>query len=166
MTTLRVHKASLTAEPQVKLRVHKASLTAAVPITSKLRVHKASLTAVGAVIVTVPASLEVGPGETAVLEAELITPGSATWAWRRISGPTIGLSPSGDTATFIAPSLWNSDRTQPNGGVPGVSTLVVGVTATIDGIVSPEVRCEVRILPQLTWARSGTSWIGARVAPA
>lgn len=166
MSTLRIYKASLAALPQVKMRIHKVSLAAAVPIETRLRVHKVSLAAVGAVIVTIEPEVTVGPGEVVQLEAELVTPGSATWAWRRISGPSIGLSPDGATASFVAPSLWNSDRTQPNGGVPGISTLVVGVRATIDGIQSAEVRCEVDILPQLSWSRGEGTWVGASVAPA
>ncbi len=166
MTTLRVRKVALTAQPQVKLRVHKASLTAAAPISTKLRVHKASLTAVGGVVVAVVPAITVGPGEVVDLVADLITPGSATWAWRRISGPLVGLTPDDETVHFITPSLWNADRAQPSAGVPGISTLVLGVKATIDGIESPEVRCTVSILPQLSWYRGETEWVGARVAPA
>ena len=167
MTTLRIRKVSLTAAPQVRLRVYKESLTAAVPATTKLRVYKESLTAVGAVIVTVEPELTAGPGEEVEIVAELVTPGAATWAWRRISGPVVGLVPDDETMRFTVPSLWNSDRTQPTGGVPGVSTLVLGVRATIDGIQSPEVRCEISILPQVSWARAADgTWAGARVAPA
>lgn len=166
MTTLRIRKVSLTATPQVFLRVYKTSLTAAVPATTKIRVFKESLTAVGAVIVTVDPELTFGPGESAEIVAELVTPGAATWAWRRISGPIVGLMPDGDTLRFTVPSLWNSDRTQPTAGVPGVSTLVLGVSATIDGVQSTEVRCEVSILPQVSWVRGSGTWAGARVAPA
>lgn len=166
MTTLRVRKVSLTAAPQVHLRVHKVSLAAAVPITAQLRVHKVSLAAIGAVIVAVEPKITVGPGEAVSLVADLVTPGVATWQWRRISGPVVGLTPDEETVSFVAPSLWNADRTQPTGGVPGISTLVLGVRATIDGIQSPEARCEVSILPQLSWTRGETEWIGARIAPA
>lgn len=166
MTTLRVYKSSLTALPQYKVRVHKASLTAAAPVVTKIRVYKESLTAVAATVVTIAPTAVAGPGESVELVADLLSPGTATWQWRRISGPTVGLNVSGDTATFVAPSLWNADTSQPNVGVPGVSVLVLGVRATIDGIQSAEVRCEVSILPQLSWSRSGTSWVGARVAPA
>ena len=115
MTTLRVRKVALTAAPQVHLRVHKASLTAAVPITAQLRVHKVSLAAVGAVVVTVAPRLTVGPGEAVNLVANLVTPGAATWQWRRISGPVVGLTPDEETVSFVAPSLWNADRAQPTG---------------------------------------------------
>jgi hypothetical protein len=167
VTTLRIQKVSLTAAPLVHLRVYKTSLTAAVPATTKLRVFKTSITAVGAVIVTVEPELTAGPGELLEIVADLVTPGAATWAWRRISGPVVGLVPDGDTVRLTVPSLWNSDRAQPTAGVPGVSTLILGVSATIDGVQSPEVRCEVAILPQVSWARaSGGTWAGARVAPA
>lgn len=166
MTTLRIRKVSLTAAPQVRLRVYKESLTAAVPATTKLRVYKESLTAVGAVIVTVDPEMTFGPGESAEIVAELVTPGSATWFWRRISGPAIGLAVTLNTARFTVPSLWNSDRTQPTGGVPGVSTLVLGVSAMVDGVQSVEVRCTVSILPQVSWAHGSGTWAGARIAPA
>lgn len=166
MTTLRIRKVSLTAAPQVRLRVHKTSLTAAVPAVTKLRVFKESITAVGAVIVTVPPELTFGPGESAEVVAELVTPGAATWFWRRISGPAVGLAVTLETARFTVPSLWNADRTQPTAGVPGMSTLVLGVSAMIDGVQSPEVRCEISILPQVSWVRGAGTWVGARVAPA
>jgi hypothetical protein len=167
VTTLRVAKASLAALPQYKIRVAKVSLTAAVPIDTNLRVAKVSLTAVEAVLVSITPAVTVGPGEAVTLTATLLTSGSPTWTWRRISGPTIGLSPAGAVASFIAPSLWNADRTQPNGGIPGVSTLVLGVKATVGGIDSPEVRCEITILPQVSWAYAGSGvWAGSRVAPA
>lgn len=166
MSTLRVLEAGLDAEPQYKLRVHEVSFAALQPINPKLRVHDVELVAVGAVVVSVTSGITAGPGEAVELVAELLTPGAATWQWRRISGPSIGLSYSGDTASFAAPSIWNADRTQPDNGLPGVAVLELGVRATIDGVQSPEVRCEVSILPQLSWARSGTSWVGARVAPA
>ena len=166
MTTIRVYRASLTALPQYKVRVYKASLAAAVPAVTKVRVYEASLGGVGAVIVSITPTLTVGPGEDVSLTATLLTGGSATWAWRRISGPTVGLSPSGAAAAFVAPSVWNADRAQPTGGLPGLSTLVIGVKATVGGVESAEVRCTITILPQLSWASTGTAWVGSRVAPA
>lgn len=166
MSTLRIYKESLTALPQYKVRIHKASLTAAVPIVTKLRVYKESLTAVGAVVVTIPATAVAGPGESLVLTATLLTPGTATWQWRRISGPTVGLLPVDGVLSFVAPSRWSADQAQPTAGAPGVSLLVLGVRATIDGVQSAEVRCEVSILPQLSWSGTPPNMVGSRVAPA
>lgn len=166
MSTLRVLEAELAADAQYKIRVHRVAFAAAQPINPKVRVHDMDLVATGAVVISVPAGVTVGPGEAVELVAELLTPGAATWQWRRISGPSIGLAFNGDTATFAAPSIWNADRVQPDSGLPGVAVLAVGVRATIDGVQSPEVRCEVTILPQLSWTRSGDSWIGSRTAPA
>jgi hypothetical protein len=166
VTTLRIHKASLTALPQVKIRVHKVSLTAAAPIISKIRVHKASLTGIAATVVSVPATRVAGPGEPVQIVASLLSGGSPAWVWRRISGPVFGLTPVGDTVSFTTPSLWNDTQAQPTAGAPGTSVLVLGVKATVDGVESAEVRCEVTILPQVSWTRNATSWVGARVAPA
>lgn len=166
MSTLRVYGTSLTAQQQLKLRVHKASLSAAVPTVTKLRVHKVSATAVAGVVVTVPSSLTAGPGQALTVTATLETGGSATWQWRKISGPAVGLNNGANQVSFAVPSVWNADTSQPLTGDPGPVVLVLGVSATVDGVTSPEVRCEITILPQLSWTRGNTSWIGAGVAPA
>lgn len=166
MSTLRVSRARLTAQAQVKLRVSKVSLTAQAPVVTKLRVAKVSLAAIGGVSVAIVPQLVVGPGELVTLTADLLTGGSGTWFWRRISGPAVGLSVDLGEATFTAPSIWNADRTQPTGGDPGEAVLVLGVSALVGGVQSPEVRCEVTILPQLSWSRGSSSWLGSRSAPA
>jgi hypothetical protein len=166
VSTLRVYKANLTALPLAKLRVYKTSLDATSPIVSALRVYKTSLDAIAAVLVSLQPSLTAGPGEVVTLTAELLTGGSPTWQWRRISGPTVGLPATGATASLTMPSLWNPDTATPTSGAPAPSLLLVGVRATVGGVQSPEVTCQISILPQLSWSRSGSTWVGARVAPA
>jgi hypothetical protein len=166
MSTLRVYKVKLDAEPQIKLRIYKASMSAQVPVAPVLRVYKASLTAAPAVLISVDPERVVGPGEAVEIEAELLSDVDATWQWRRIEGPPVGLVPDGPTVSFTAPSRWNAFAATPSSGEPSSSTLVLGVTATADGVSSAESRCEVEILPQLAWAWSGSQWVGSRVAPA
>lgn len=166
MSALRLYKAGLAGESQVKLRVYDVELAALVPVQPKLRVYEAELATVGAVIVSLPAAVIMGPGEQVELDAVLVTGGSATWAWRRISGPSLPIATDGGSATLTGPSRWNADVEKPLSGAPGISTIVVGVTATVGGVTSPEARCTVTVLPQLSWARSDGTYVGARVAPA
>jgi hypothetical protein len=167
VTTLRIYKESMTALPQYKLRIYKESLTAAAPVITKLRIYKESLTAVAATVISVAATRLAGPGEPVQIVASLLSGGSATWTWRRISGPAFGLIAVGDTMSFTTPSLWNASQAQPTAGGPGNSVLVLGVKATVGGVESVESRCEVTILPQVSWYRNGGgSWVGGPVAPA
>jgi hypothetical protein len=164
VSKLRIYKESLTALPAVKLRVYKASLTAgAVP---KVRVYKASLTAVAAVVITPPGNRTVGPGEDVELTSTLVTAGSPTWSWRTISGHDVDMDTVGGVATFVTPSLWNDEEDQPTSGVPDVATVEIGVKATVGGVESLEAVSVVTVLPQTTWSRNGSTWVGARHAPA
>jgi hypothetical protein len=166
VSTLRLYEAELDAVQAVKLRVYEAELDVAVPVLPKLRLYEAELTGVGAVLISLPAAVTIGPGELLELEADLLTGGSATWSWRRVSGPSLTISADGGAATITGPSRWNADVEKPGAGVPGVSVVVVGVTATVDGVTSAEARCTITILPQVSWSRSGGTWVGSRVAPA
>ena len=166
MSTLRLYEAGLDAEQAKRLRVYEVGLDVAIPVQPVLRVFGVELDVVGAVTVELPAAATIGPGEILELEADLVTGGSATWSWRRVSGQSLPIAVDGGSATITGPSRWNADIEKPTAGVPGVSTVVVGVTATVDGVTSPEARCTVTVLPQLSWSRSGSTWAGSRVAPA
>jgi hypothetical protein len=166
VSTLRLYETGLDAEEGTRLRVYEVGLDVAIPVQPVLRLYDVGLAVVGAVTVELPAAATIGPGEILELEAELVTGGSASWSWRRISGPALTIAADGGSATITGPSRWNADIEKPTAGIPGVSTVVVGVTATVDGITSPEARCTVTVLPQLSWSRSGSTWVGSRVAPA
>lgn len=164
MSTLRIYKESLDALPAVKLRLYEASLTAAA--VPKVRVYNTSLTAVAAVVITPPGNRTVGPGEEVELTSTLLTDGTPTWAWRTISGHDLGMDTDEGVATFTTPSLWNDEEVQPTLGVPDVSTVEIGVKATVGGVDSLEAVSVVTVLPQTTWSRNGSNWVGARYAPA
>lgn len=168
MSALRVYEVGLDAAPAVRLRVYEVGLDAAIPLQPRLRVYEVELDSVGAVVVGDLPDITIGPGEEVEIEAELLTGGSATWAWRRVSGPPVTIAADGATATITGPSRWNADVTKPTSGVPGISKVVIGVTATVAGQSSVEVRFEVSILPQLSWSYGGPilGWVGAAVAPA
>lgn len=164
MSKLRIYKEGLTALPAVRLRLYKASLTvAAVP---KVRVYKESLTAVAAVVITSPGNRTVGAGEDVELTSTLVSDGTPTWSWRTISGHDVGMDTEEGTATFVTPSLWNTEEDQPTVGVPDVATVEIGVKATVGGVDSLEAVSVVTVLPQTTWSRNGSTWVGARHAPA
>lgn len=75
-----------------------------------------------------------------------------SYTWRVISGPSVNLSPSGATVSFITPAT--------TGGV----VLLLGVVAHISGRDSTEQTVAVSVLPTTIKARvvnSDDSWVAA-----
>ena len=156
MSKLRLHGVALeTPPPAPKLRVHQVQLTGAAPLAPKLRVHGAAITGAAAVIVAVLPDQTVEPESTVTIAASLLGGGAAdSWNVRRVSGPSIGIAGSGATRTFTAPSAMP----------PAGATVVIGVTATLDGVTSPERTCTITVLPQVSWVWNGTTFVGAKHA--
>ncbi len=101
-------------------------------------------------------STDVGPGQTIALLAALADGGTATWSWRRISGPAVALLADGPRCQITGPSIMP----------PSPQLIVLGVRATVGARTSPEAQVTVRVLPQVSWTRHGTATVGRRTAPA
>ncbi len=100
---------------------------------------------------------DVGPGEQVDLGAVLTSGGTAdAWHWRRISGPAVSLLADGPRCRLVGPSIMP----------PSPQLLVLGVRATAGTQTSPETQVTIRVLPQISWTRHGTTTAGRRVAPA
>lgn len=137
-----------------RLRAARIAGTGATSATRKLRAARISGTGTGQVRVhSIDDNPTVEPGTRVTVTAVLAAgpPGTVTWAWTQISGPTVTLTPAGDTVSFVAPSVMPSDT----------ATVVLGVTATVAGATSPQVTATSTVLPQTRWAWSGTSWVGS-----
>jgi hypothetical protein len=158
VTRLRVGGARLfTASAPSRLRIGGAALSGPARTANRLRAGAIALSGAPAVLVTAPASREIGPGESVTLTATLTSGGTPdAWTWRRISGPVaVTLVGTGASRTVEGPSL-----------MPPGASVVLGVTATVAGVTSPEQRVTLTVLPQLSWSLSPTGWVGSAVAPA
>lgn len=157
MSALRTHRIALEDAPTMpRLRVHGASFTGAAPVVPKLRIHGAGLAGAAAVVVNALAPQVAEPESTVTVTGSLVGGGAAdSWTFRPISGPSIGLTVAGASATFTAPS------TKP----PSGAVVVVGVTATLDGTTSAEQTCTITLLPQVRWAWTGSAFVGAPKVP-
>ena len=119
----------------------------------KVRDYRLDLSGAAAVIVAVLPDQTVEPESTVTIAASLLGGGAAdSWNVRRVSGPSIGIAGSGATRTFTAPSAMP----------PAGATVVIGVTATLDGVTSPERTCTITVLPQVSWVWNGTTFVGAK----
>ena len=96
--------------------------------------------------------------ETVLSITATMSDGSAAdaYTWRQISGPAVALMGTGATRVFRAPSQLNGSL------APVASSVVLGVTATVDGVTSPERTITVGVLPQLRWYRSAGQWLPMR----
>lgn len=132
-----------------KARWISASATGTVLTSAHVRWLSSSATGTAAVVVNpLPDLGNVEPESTVSVTASLVGGGAAdSWAWRRVSGPTIGIITAGASASFTAPSV-----------LAGTS-VVVGVTATVGATTSPEDTFTVTVLPQTEWWWTGTGWI-------
>ena len=138
--TLRVTGTSPAAAPRSRLL--RVTGTGAVPAGGQrsrlLRVTGSGAAAV--IVAAIPDPVEQEPGVTMTVTAALLGGESAdTWTFRRVSGLAVGLSNAGPVLTFETPSHINGGQ------------VVIGVTATKSGIVSPEVQFTVTVRPQTEW---------------
>jgi hypothetical protein len=155
--TLRILESTLTLPPPpAKLRVEESTLSLTPGVAQKLRILEMGLSLAPQVrvhtIYDVPSVL---PGTVLSQSAVLSSggPGAVTWTWTQVSGPDVTptLVPNGASVSFVAPSV-----------MPGaVTTIVLGVTATIGGVTSPQVTATFDVLPQTFWAWNGTKWVGS-----
>lgn len=156
MTTFRA--VNLTgSSPLTTFRVVKLSGTGSTPTNPKLRVVKLSGTGNQAITVAdIDDVADLEPRATVIRTAVLASgsPGTPTWAWTQVSGPTVTLSNANtDTVSFVSPSA-----------MPGAEVdVVLGVTVTINSVTSPQVTARFSILPQTRWVWNGSSWIGTSV---
>lgn len=157
MSTLRTHRLALDLAPAAaRLRAHGLALSGTTPAIPKLRIRGLTLAGPAAVVVSALAPQVAEPESTVTVTGALVGGGVAdSWTFRPISGPSIGLTVAGASATFTAPS------TKP----PSGAVVVVGVTATLDGTTSPERTCTITLLPQVRWAWTGTVFVGAPKVP-
>lgn len=153
------------ADPPVapRVRLGGVALSGAEPVVARVRLGGVALSGAPAVVVAPMAERIAGPGELVTITPELASGGTAdSWTWRRISGPTVTLltAPGGGRAV-TAPSVMPSS---PTASGPA-ATIVLGAIATVGGVTSPERTVSIAILPQLSWAWSGSAWVGAAVVP-
>lgn len=139
--------------PKVSYLREELSGTSPSPKVSYLREQVAGT---APVVVSAPANRNAGPGEAVSLTATA-SGGLPSWSWRIVLGPAVSLTGS-TTATvgFTAPHLTP----------PGTTPLILGVTATVNGVTQPEQTVTITVLPQTVFSWDGTQWVGAALAPA
>lgn len=139
----------------VALRVHRFGMTLVSTATPALRVHRFGMTLVAAVALDPLPTQVVEPGTLVTIKAVPTGGGTLSgYTWRVISGG-VTLLGTGDTRTFIAPSVMPTTPTDP--GLP----VVVGVTGTDGTTTSPERQTTITVRKQLSWTRvPGGSWVG------
>lgn len=158
MSTVRDYRLSF--EPQPQLRDFRLDLTGTGVVLKTIRDYRFDLSGTAGVLVAPLAGQTVEPESTVTVSASLLTAGPAdSWSFRRVSGPSIGISGTGASRTFAAPS---QDAPVNPAVPPQPSTVVVGVTATKDGVTSAERTCAVTIMPQTRWVWNGTKLVGAK----
>lgn len=140
-----------------KVRWGRSGLEGSVPLVPKVRWGRSAVTGAAAVVVAALPDQTVEPESTVTVAASLLGGGAAdSWSFRPVPGSgrttAIGLSGSGATRTFTAPSAMP----------PAGATVVIGVTATLDGVTSPERTCTITVLPQVSWVWNGTTFVGAK----
>lgn len=143
------------AKPRV--RWGRSGLEGSVPVVPKVRWARSAMAGAAAVVVAALPDQTVEPETTVTIAASLLGGGAAdSWAFRPVPGSgrttAIGLSGSGAARTFTAPSAMP----------PAGATVVIGVTATLDGVTSPERTCTITVLPQVSWVWNGTTFVGAK----
>lgn len=153
----RTHRLALVEPPEMsKGRLFRAALAGAPPtvVASRGRVHRAALGGVAAVALQPMLDRTVEPLTIVNLTAVLSGGGAAdTYAWRRVSGPAVTFFGTGADRSFRAPGL-----------LPPVAPIVIGVTATVDGVTSPERTVTITVLPQISWERRhNADWMPARI---
>lgn len=153
MGSLRLLRGSLDGAPGGRLRILRGSLDA--PPGKRLRILRGAVEGAGALVIRPIATQTVEP-ETIVTLAAVLEEGVAdTWTWRVVSttpGPAPALAtPSAGVCTLRAPSA-----------MPPGATVVIGVTATIDGRTSTERTVTVAVLPQVRWWYDNGTWRGSR----
>lgn len=157
MSKARDYRLSYDVVPATpKVRDYRLDFSGAALSIPKVRDYRLDLSGAAAVVVNALAAQVAEPESTVTISASLLGGGVAdTWTFRPISGPPIGLTVAGASATFKAPS------TKP----PAGAVVVVGVTATLDGTTSAERTCTITLLPQVRWAWNGTVFVGAPKVP-
>jgi hypothetical protein len=146
MPTLRVAKASAATPSANKLRV--AQVTAEGAATgSRLRVARVSAkgTAPLALQPMADRSAEAFEVVSVSLGATSSTPDG--YEWRQISGVATPFDDNGNSITFTAPPA-----------IPG-TTLVYGVSATLQTARSTESTVTIRVLPHIYWLAGASSWV-------
>lgn len=152
MVTVRVGSVALKQSADPKVRVGRIALTGTVPSSPKVRVGRVALTGTANISIAPFAPVTAEPESTVTLTATLTEGGVAdSYTWRRVSGPAVTFVGSGDTRAFAAPSA-----------MPPGAEVVIGVTATVGGVTSPERTVTVTVLPQLRWNYQAGAWVGRR----
>ena len=151
MTTIRWGRALTEPEPAVpKIRWGRVLSDGTAPAANpKIRWGRVASDGVASVTVAAIASIvDIEPGTLVTITASLVGGGAAdSWTWRPISGPSVGITGTGETVTVVAPSHLDG------------CTVVIGVRATKDGTVSPERSITLTVLPQLSWRWTGTTLV-------
>jgi hypothetical protein len=158
MTVLRVGRIQVSGTEVRRLRIGAITLSGTPPVTTVMRVGKITVSGTAAVRVNATAQAVAGPGETVTITASLADGGSPdSWSWTQVSGPTVTLSGSGGTRTFVCPSV-----------MPPGSPVVIAITATKSAITSPPAQVSIAVLPQTAWSWDSVAgkWVGALDAPA
>lgn len=153
MATLQVARVTATTPPSLRVAHLLASGTPAA--ARKLRVSHVlgsgtALTRLHSIQDTPAAE----PGRLLTQQASLSQAGSGTptWAWVQLSGPTVELlGADTDTVAFYTPDVMPGDET----------IIVLGVTATVDGVASDQVTASFEVLPQLSWTGTPGAMVGA-----
>lgn len=94
----------------------------------------------------------VEPERTVSLQAELFNGATASsYEWEQVSGPTVVLNTSGASCSFTTPSV-----------MPPGATVVIGVTAVLNGDTLPQETATITVHPQLTWYYHSGAWKGRK----
>jgi hypothetical protein len=170
MATVRVASIKATGSPPASKRVRVASISASgtlpnaaaakvrlsslsvtgstASVTANARVRIAELSVVGgaALVLDTISSRFVEPYSTVTTIAS--SPSAVvSYTWRQISGPTVVLTGSGATRSFVAPASKDA------------STVVLGVKGwDSDGNAAPELQVSVYVYPHTMFVLSGSTW--------
>lgn len=153
MTRLRWFRSEIGGSTNLRLRWYRSEFSG-VASTTKIRWYRSEFSGTLSVLVSaIPDLSSVEPEIVISVVANLQGGGTAdSWSWRIVSGSVVTLNTNGPNLTFTAPSNLNG------------TSFVIGVTATIAGITSPEELFTVSVLPQTEWFwdEGASSWVGQR----
>lgn len=132
-------------------RVSGISASGAAPVAAaKVQVGKISAFGSGGIAIIPQAARTAEPYEvvTIAAAASVNSPTPSIWAWRQISGPTVALSGSLETLSFVAPASMTEQ------------TLVFGVIGSLpSGLASPEQTFTVKVFSHTIFTLANGAWV-------
>lgn len=159
MTNLEISRVSIAASVPVSLEISQVQVggTASEPVVYTTRLEISTVSVGGSA--TIPTLAPFGITQRVEPSKQIIplmaVPAAGSPAFDRVNwrfeGHPVVLSASGNTCTFVAPSVW-----------PPAAETRIFASATTNGITGPEQMATVTILPQTMWTRGHNGqWVGA-----